>query len=68
MELLRDRPGVRSAAMFGQSLHLTLAGPGLERELHNLLLDGGINVRGIHALEPSLEDVFIDLSSNDHVN
>lgn len=68
VEVLRGRPGVRSAALFGQSLHLTLDRHGLERELHTLLLGGGVVVRGMHVLEPSLEDVFIDLSSNDHVN
>ena len=68
MELMRAQPGVRSAAMFGQSLHLTLERNGLEHELHAILQGGGITVRGMHALEPSLEDVFIDLSANDHVN
>ena len=69
MDLLRGQPGVRSAAMFGQSLHLTLERSGFERELHTLLQGSGIAVRSMHALEPSLEDVFIDLSTNaDHVN
>src|SRR5690348_3642309 len=33
MELMRAQPGVRSAALFGQSLHLTLQNTGLESEL-----------------------------------
>jgi ABC-2 type transport system ATP-binding protein len=71
MELMRAHAGVRSAAMFGQSLHLTLQSPGLDSELGALLEAGGIAVRSMHQLEPSLEDVFIDLSATahtDHVN
>ena len=68
MEFMRAQPGVRSAALFGQSLHLTLESRGNESELHALLQNGGIAVRSIAELEPSLEDVFIDLSTNDHVN
>jgi ABC-2 type transport system ATP-binding protein len=68
MDLMRAQPGVRSAAMFGQSLHLTLESQGQEPELRALLERGGIAVRSMQGLEPSLEDVFIDLSSNDHVN
>jgi ABC-2 type transport system ATP-binding protein len=69
MDLMRAQPGVRSAAMFGQSLHLTLDTPGQESELHALLERGGIAVRSMQELEPSLEDVFIDLSaSDDHAN
>jgi hypothetical protein len=33
-----------------------------------MLRDAGIVVHEMSALEPSLEDVFIDLSSNAHVN
>jgi len=57
---------VRSAALFGQSLHLTLHHSGLEADLRALLERGGIAVRGVQALEPSLEDVFIDLSATEH--
>ena len=68
MELMRAQPGVRSAALFGQSLHLTLQNPGLESELGAVLQHGGIAVASMHQLEPSLEDVFIDLSTNDNDN
>jgi hypothetical protein len=54
--------------MFGQSLHLTLGFPGQEPDLRAVLERGGIAVRSMQQLEPSLEDVFIDLSANDHVN
>jgi uncharacterized protein DUF4162 len=68
MEMMRAQASVRSAALFGQSLHLTLHSQGAESELRALLERGGIVVRSMHQLEPSLEDVFIDLSANDHVN
>jgi ABC-2 type transport system ATP-binding protein len=68
MELMRAQAGVRSAALFGQSLHLTLHSQGQEAGLRSLLEAGGITVRSMQQLEPSLEDVFIDLSANDHVN
>ena len=65
MDLMRAESGVRSAAMFGQSLHLTLGSQGQETVLRGVLERGGIAVHSMHALEPSLEDVFIDLSSGD---
>jgi ABC-2 type transport system ATP-binding protein len=67
-ELLRGRPGVRSAALFGQSLHLTLDRAGREPELQAVLSDGGVAVHAMQGLDPSLEDVFIDLTTNDNVN
>ena len=66
--VVKGQPGVRSAALFGQSLHLTLERTGLENELHTTLRDAGIIVHEMAALDPSLEDVFIDLSSTGHVN
>ena len=71
MNLMRAQAGVRSAAMFGQSLHLTLDRHGRGRELGAVLEHGGIAVRSMTELDPSLEDVFIDLSastSSDHVS
>ena len=68
MRIARTRPGVRSAALFGQSLHLTLDRGGLDDEIRAALSTDGIAVRDLRDLEPSLEDVFIDLSADDHVN
>jgi ABC-2 type transport system ATP-binding protein len=67
VQLLRGRDGVRSAALFGQSLHLTLDRPGLESELGAALAAAGVSVTAMRPLDPSLEDVFIDLTTNDHV-
>jgi ABC-2 type transport system ATP-binding protein len=66
--LLRARPGIRSAALFGQSLHVTTDRQGLEPEISSALREAGITVLAIRPLAPSLEDVFIDLTSSTHVN
>ena len=68
VDRLRAVRGVRSAALFGQSLHLTLERAGLEHELAEALAGDGITVTEMRPLDPSLEDVFIDLSSDGHVN
>ena len=65
--MMKVQPGVRSAALFGQSLHLTLDRSGLEGEIRAALTQAGID-HEMRDLEPSLEDVFIDLSSEAHVN
>jgi ABC-2 type transport system ATP-binding protein len=67
MHMIKAHPGVRSAALFGQSLHLTLDRTGLEREIRAALSNAGID-HVVRDLEPSLEDVFIDLSSDGHGN
>jgi ABC-2 type transport system ATP-binding protein len=61
--LLAGQPGVRSAALFGQSLHVTLDGAGLEAGVRAALEANGVDITDLRALEPSLEDVFIDLSA-----
>ena len=66
--ILRNLPGVRTAALFGQSVHLTLDRSGLDGDVRVALAEHGISIRELRALEPSLEDVFIDLSAHDHVN
>jgi ABC-2 type transport system ATP-binding protein len=61
VRLLRETPGVRRAAIFGDSIHLTLASR--ERDwprVQGALSSGGIDVAEVHDMEPSLEDVFID--------
>jgi ABC-2 type transport system ATP-binding protein len=63
---LRGRAGVRSAARFGRALHLTLDRPESLGGLRAALHDEGIALAAVRDLDPSLEDVFIDLSSDDH--
>lgn len=66
--VMSGQPGVRSAALFGQSLHLTLDRTGMESAVRSALVESGVTVREMRDLEPSLEDVFIDLASENHVN
>src|SRR5262249_23201630 len=56
VQLMRAHHGVRSAALFGRSLHLTLDRTGLEPTLEAALSGAGIGVRAMRALDPSLED------------
>ncbi len=62
---LRGTPGVRSAALFGRALHLTLDRADATRELKAALRAEGIAITAVRDLDPSLEDVFIDLSASD---
>jgi ABC-2 type transport system ATP-binding protein len=60
-ESVRQIPGVRSAAVFGETLHLIVdsaeeAGQEVETQLGRL----GITIIDIHAAAPGMEDVFIE--------
>jgi ABC-type multidrug transport system ATPase subunit len=67
-ELLQGHPLVRSAAAFGESLHVTLEEPGAGPTLATLLAAAGVEISSVAPLEASLEDVFIDLTSVAHVH
>jgi ABC-2 type transport system ATP-binding protein len=61
-DLLRRHPGVRQAVLFGEVIHVTLRDgmsgwPAIRQEL----VAAGITVIDESPVEPSLEDVFIDL-------
>jgi ABC-type multidrug transport system ATPase subunit len=62
LRLARRIPGIRSATIFGQSIHAlvdeNLSLDGLRREL----AENGIAVDEIRHLAPSLEDVFVELT------
>ena len=60
---LRAHPLVRSAAAFGASLHITTVGVDATPRLQEALAGSGIRIHAVHPLAPSLEDVFIDLTS-----
>ena len=62
-QLLQRHPLVRSAALFGESLHVTTTVPGIGATVREALVAGGIEVHGLQPLAASLEDVFIDLTS-----
>ena len=66
--LLQTIAGVRSAALYGEALHVTLERAELVPELERALAAANITVHATRPLEASLEDVFIDLTTDDHVN
>jgi ABC-2 type transport system ATP-binding protein len=65
-QLLRSHPLVRSAAAFGESLHVTLTTTDGGAALREALTAAGLSVHAMEPLEASLEDVFIDLTSVFH--
>ena len=64
--LLGTQPLVRSAAAFGQAIHVNTERAGLAPVLEAVLGAAGVAVRSVAPLQPSLEDVFIDLTSVSH--
>ena len=61
LALLRSAPGVQRAALFGDTIHVTLGArerdwPGARRALEQ----GGVELLDTHEIEPSLEDVFME--------
>ena len=63
LQAARELPGVRSATVFGQSMHL-LADEGLaDDKVRGALARAGIAEADIHPIGPSLEDVFVALTS-----
>jgi hypothetical protein len=60
---MHDLEGVRSATVFGQSMHLlvdsTVQPSHIERKLESV----GVAHAEIHEIGPSLEDVFVELSA-----
>lgn len=62
VELLSRSGAVLEAAMFGRSLHVTVSDAITgEATVRRLLSGGGRRLDAIHAVEPSLEDVFVSL-------
>jgi hypothetical protein len=56
-------PGVRSATVFGQSMHLLMDENLPEQTIRGELARAGISQAEIHPIGPSLEDVFVALST-----
>jgi len=64
VEALQDAPGVIDAAVFGNALHLVVPNASTRiPELKKYLTDRGVTVHGIESIRPSLEDVFVSLTS-----
>ncbi|HEY0454942.1 MAG TPA: ABC transporter ATP-binding protein [Verrucomicrobiae bacterium] len=62
LQALRVLPGVRSATVFGQSMHLLVDANVAEEKLRGELARAGISHAEIRPIGPSLEDVFVTMS------
>lgn len=62
LRLVRDMPGVRSATIFGQSMHLLVESHFSQELLRQRLSAHGIVEIDIRPIPASLEDVFVELT------
>ena len=62
LKIARQIPGIRSATIFGQSIHALIEEHFDLDELREQLQEQGIVVAEIRPLAPSLEDVFVELT------
>jgi ABC-type multidrug transport system ATPase subunit len=62
LRFTRQIPGIRSATIFGQSIHALVDDHLDLHDLREQLLKNGIAVAEIRPLAPSLEDVFVELT------
>jgi ABC-2 type transport system ATP-binding protein len=62
-DVLQALPEVETAAMFGENLHVAMRAQAQASILQSALVNAGINVDSIEEVEPSLEDIFIQLAS-----
>src|SRR4051794_38713870 len=63
LQTMHRLPGVRSATVFGQSMHLLVDESVTSTEIEARLRSVGIGHAEIHEIGPSLEDVFVTLSA-----
>jgi len=63
LQAVRRLHGVRSATVFGQSMHLLVEDGVSEREIHQRLAEVAIEGADIRPIAPSLEDVFVTLTA-----
>ena len=69
LELLRSAPGVLDAAVFGNALHLVVENAETDTpQLQSFLTGHDINVSHIEKIRPSLEDVFVSLTTGNAAN
>jgi len=64
LQALRRLPGVRTATVFGQSMHLLVEKNMSEEFIRAELSKAGIPQADIRPIAPSLEDVFVALTNN----
>jgi ABC-type multidrug transport system ATPase subunit len=63
LQAMRQMQGIRSATVFGQSMHLLVDENVRQVEIEEKLRGVGIGHTEIHEIGPSLEDVFVTLSA-----
>src|SRR5713101_7681396 len=63
LQAMHEMPGVRSATIFGQSMHLLVDENVKRAQIEEQLRKVGIANVEIHVIGPSLEDVFVELSA-----
>jgi ABC-type multidrug transport system ATPase subunit len=63
LQAMHRLAGVRSATVFGQSMHLLVEESVSSAEIESRLRSVGIDHAEIHEIGPSLEDVFVTLSA-----
>jgi ABC-type multidrug transport system ATPase subunit len=68
LQALRHAPGVRSATVFGQSMHLLVDENLSEESIREQLRRVGITHVDIRPIGPSLEDVFVALTASPNEN
>ena len=59
---MHEMPGVRSATVFGQSMHLLVDESVKRAQIDEQLRKVGVSHAEIHEMGPSLEDVFVGLT------
>jgi hypothetical protein len=63
LQAMRRLPGMRSATVFGQSMHLLVDDKVTDADIRSRLAEAGITAADIRPIAPSLEDVFVALST-----
>ena len=63
LHAMHEMPGVRSATIFGQSMHLLVDETVKRAQIEEQLRKVGVLHTEIHEMGPSLEDVFVELSA-----
>jgi len=61
LDLLSREPAAKDVALFGAALHVLVESEAAVGEIRAALERGGVEVRGLAAITPSLEDVFVAL-------
>jgi ABC-2 type transport system ATP-binding protein len=67
-DVLLSLPGVMDASFHGALLHVTVEPNGGPSRLEKTLKKQGIDVRSIEDIQPSIEDVFLNLVDEERVN